>query len=87
MKDPYYTVLITSKKAKERAQNAEIVTYIQAFKMKRYDIPYDKYVEDQIRAVHESGIKGYLMWNARQDYKVPLAVVKNFYGKNSSLLK
>jgi len=87
MKDPYYTVLITSKKAKERAQNAEIVTYIQAFKMKLYDIPYDKYVEDQIRAVHESGIKGYLMWNARQDYKVPLAVVKNFYGKNSSLLK
>lgn len=87
MKDPYYTVFITSKKAKERVKSAQIVSYIQAFKMKLYDIPYDKYIEDQIRAVHQSEIKGFLMWNARQDYKVPLAVVKDFYSKNSSLLK
>jgi len=33
MADPYNTVLITSKKARERAKNAEVVTYIQAFKM------------------------------------------------------
>ncbi|HPS57607.1 MAG TPA: putative glycoside hydrolase [Spirochaetota bacterium] len=87
MKDPYYTVFITSKKAKERVKNAQIVSYIQAFKMKLYDMPYDKYIAEQIRAVHESEIRGYLMWNARQDYTVPLAVVKDFYSRNSKLLK
>ena len=55
--------------------------------MKLYDIPYDKYINDQIRAAHDSGIKGYLLWNARQDYDVPLKVVKNFYDKNSALAK
>jgi hypothetical protein len=80
--DPYYTVFMTSQKAKERVQNAEIVTWIQAFKMKLGDIPYDRYVRDQIRAVHDSGIRGYLMWNARQDYVVPLAVMREYYSNN-----
>ncbi len=87
MKDPYFTVLTTSKRAKERSKNAQIVTWIQAFRMKLYDMPYDKYVNDQIKAVHDSGIKGYLLWNARQDYDVPLKVVKSFYQKNSNLAK
>jgi len=87
MKDPYFTVLTTSKKAKQRVKNAEIVTYIQAFKMKLYDMPYDRYIAEQIKAVHESEIKGYLMWNARQDYRVPLQVVKDFYRKNPGLIK
>jgi hypothetical protein len=85
--DPYFTVFQTSKKAKERAGNAEIVTWIQAFRMKLYDIPYDRYINDQIKATHDAGIKGYLLWNARQDYDVPFQVVKNFYAKNSSLAK
>ncbi len=87
MKDPYFTVYTTSKKAKDRVKNAQIVSYIQAFRMKLYDIPYEKYISDQIRAVHEAEIKGFLMWNARQDYKVPLKVVKSFYEKNQKLLK
>ena len=86
-KDPYFTVLQTSKRAKERVKKAEIVTWIQAFKMKLYDIPYDKYINDQIRASHDAGIKGYFLWNARQDYDVPFQVVKNFYAKNSALAK
>ncbi|MCL1834509.1 MAG: putative glycoside hydrolase, partial [Leptospirales bacterium] len=86
-KDPYYTVYHTSVKAKERAKKAEIVTWIQAFKMKLYNVPYDKYIYDQIKATHDAGIKGYLMWNARQDYAVPLQVVKDFYEKNSELAK
>lgn len=85
-KDPYYTVLITSKKAKERVKNAQIVTYIQAFKMKLYDMPFDKYIAEQLKAVHESEIKGFLMWNARQDYIIPLKVVKDFYRKNPKLI-
>lgn len=86
-KDPYFTVLQTSKRAKARVKNAQIVSWIQAFKMKLYDIPYDKYINDQIRASHDAGIKGYILWNARQDYDVPFQVVKNFYDKNSSLAK
>jgi len=87
MKDPYFTVLQTSKRAKERAKKAQIVSWIQAFRMKLYDIPYEKYINDQIRASHDAGIKGYLLWNARQDYDVPLKVVKNYYEKNSQLAK
>lgn len=81
MADPYHTVFITSKRAKERTKNAEIVTYIQAFKMKlgRSKLSYDKYVEVQIKAVHDAGVRGYIMWNARQDYEVPLAVAKSYY--------
>jgi len=87
MKDPYFTVLQTSKKAKERAKNAQIVTWIQAFRMKLYDIPYEKYIEDQLRAVYESDIKGFYMWNARQDYEVPIKVVINFNNKKSNIAK
>lgn len=84
-KDPYYTVFLTSKKAKERAKKAQIVTWIQAFRMKLFDIPYEKYINDQLKASHDAGITGFFLWNARQDYDVPLKVVKNFYDKNAQL--
>ncbi len=77
--NPYFTVHETSRRAKERTKNAMIVTYIQAFKMKMSGIPYDKYVLDQIRAVDDAGIKGYIMWNARQDYDLPFDVAKSYY--------
>lgn len=77
--DPYYTVHVTSTQAKLRTKNAKIVAYIQAFKMKMSGIPYEKYIQDQLKAVHDSGIKGYIMWNARQDYDIPFAVARSFY--------
>ena len=83
MQDPYYTVYETSVKAEERTKQSEIVTYIQAFKMKLGSNNYDHYVREQIRAVHESGVKGYIMWNARQDYDIPLKVAKEYYTNNS----
>jgi hypothetical protein len=85
MADPYHTVYITSKKAKERVKAAEIVTYIQAFKMKLgiSKLSYQDYVAVQIKAVHDAGIRGYLMWNARQDYDVPLAAVKSYYSRTA----
>lgn len=86
-KDPYFTVLQTSKRAKERTKKAIIVTWIQAFKIKLYGMPYNKYINEQIRASHDAGISGYLLWNARQDYDVPFQVVKSFYAKNTSLAK
>lgn len=85
MKDPYFTVLKTSQRAKERSKKAEIVCWIQAFRMKLYDIPYDKYIGDQIKAVHDAKIKGFFLWNARQDYDVPLRVVKSYYQKNNNV--
>ena len=77
--DPYYTVYITSKRARDRTVNAEIVTYIQAFQIKLGSIPFQKYLREQIKAVHDAGIRGYLFWNARQDYEVPLKVAAQYY--------
>jgi hypothetical protein len=82
--DPYYTVFKTSTQAKLRSKNAMIVTYIQAFKMKMTGIPFEKYLHDQLKAIHDSEIKGFILWNARQEYDLPLAVVKNFYLKGIS---
>jgi len=86
MGDPYYTVLLTSQKAKERTKKAEIVTYIQAFRMKLKisNLSFNKYIEEQIQAVHDSGIKGFLLWNASQDYKVPFNVLEKFYTNKAS---
>ncbi len=83
MADPYYTVLITSQKAKERTRKAAIVSWIQAFKMKvkRSGLSYDKYIEAQLKAVQDAGIKGYFLWNAAQDYEVPLAVCERYHSK------
>ncbi len=79
--NPYYTVYITSKRAAERTKSAEIVTYIQAFNMK-IDISrltFENYIIEQIRAVHDSGIRGFLLWNARQKYEVSFRALNKFY--------
>jgi hypothetical protein len=82
--DPYYTVYKTSTQAKLRSKRAMIVTYIQAFKMKMTGIPFEKYVFDQVKAIHDSGINGFILWNARQEYDLPLSVVKSYYMKDVS---
>ena len=82
--DPYYTVYKTSTQAKLRSKKAMIVTYIQAFKMKMTGIPFEKYVFEQVKAIHDSGINGFILWNARQEYDLPLSVVKSYYMKNVS---
>ncbi len=80
--DPYHTVKWTSANAKKRTKKAEIVTYIQAFKMKiPKTMTYSKYIKEQIKAVHDAKIKGYLFWNASQKYKIPFAVTKKYYQK------
>lgn len=81
--DPYYTVYLTSRKADDRTKNAEIVSYIQAFKMRLGNNSYEHYILEQVKAVHESGVRGYIFWNARQDYDVPFSVITEYYKKNS----
>jgi hypothetical protein len=85
--DPYYTVRKTSTQARLRTKNAIIVTYIQAFKMKMMGIPFEKYLFEELRAVRDSEIRGFILWNARQDYDTPLDVVKSFYSKGVSKKK
>jgi hypothetical protein len=82
--DPYQTVFITSKSAKDRVKKAEIVTWIQAFRMKLGKNSYPSYIKDQIKAAHDADIRGYILWNANQDYAVPFEVVKNYYLRQKS---
>lgn len=87
--DPYHTVFLTSKKANERTRKAEIVTWIQAFKI-RVDISglsYDKYVSAQVKATHDAGIRGFILWNARQDYQVPLKALRDYYSSGGTVSK
>jgi hypothetical protein len=89
MADPYYTVNLTATKAKDRAKQADIVTYIQAFKIRvnKSSLSYDDYVLQQIKAVHDSKIKGYILWNAAQEYTIPFKVAEEFYKPNSKQSK
>jgi hypothetical protein len=52
MSDPYYTVFTTSVRARERSKQAEIVSYIQAFKIKvsKSGLTYDEYVRQQMKS-------------------------------------
>ena len=43
------------------------------------NMDYGTYVEKQIEAVHDAGVKGFILWNARQQYDIPLAAVQNHY--------
>ncbi|MFC1670341.1 putative glycoside hydrolase [Spirochaetota bacterium] len=83
--NPYYTVKWTSSRANKRTKKAEIVTYIQAFKMKiPRTMSFNKYIQEQIKAIHDSGIRGYLMWNARQRYEVPMKAMRDYYSKKKT---
>jgi len=86
MSDPYYTVFITGKRAKERTKNAEIVMFIQAFKIKvsMSGLSFQEYMTKQIQAVHDSGVKGFIFWNASQQYDEPIAATRQFYSNFKS---
>ncbi len=81
MSDPYHTVYITSKNARERTKHAEIVTYIQAFNIKVSisGMSFSKYMTEQIKACHDAKIKGFIFWNASQSYDLPFAATRQFY--------
>ena len=81
MADPYHTVYITSKNARERTKHADIVTYIQAFQIKVSisGLPFKKYMSQQIKACHDAGIRGFIFWNAAQSYDEPFAATRQFY--------
>ncbi len=86
MADPYHTVYITSKNARERTKHAEIVTYIQAFNIKVSvsGMSFSKYMTEQIRACHDAKIRGFIFWNASQSYEIPFAATRHFYDNFSN---
>lgn len=81
--NPYYTVYKTSHMANERTKKAEIVTYIQGFRMRLGRIPFAKYIRDQIKACHDAKIRGFIIWNARQRYGTSFRVTRAYYNKQS----
>jgi len=71
MANPRHTVFITSKKGKDRVQGqAEIVTWIQGFKLRSgyANMSLPTYIAEQIIATQQAGIRGFLVWNAAQNY-------------------
>lgn len=83
MADPYYTVHLTSVKAKKRVKKSIIVPWIQSFQMKvkQSGLSYETYVEQQIKAVHDAEVNGFIFWNASQEYDIPFTASGNFYSK------
>lgn len=81
MADPHYTVFITSSKGKKRVQGqAEIVSWIQGFKLRtgyaRMSLP--DYILAQIKATQKAGIRGYVVWNAAQRYNPTWAALQKY---------
>jgi len=87
MNDPYYTVHLTSVKAKERAKKSIIVPWIQSFQMKvkQTGLGYEMYVEEQIKAVNDAGVSGFIFWNASQEYDIPFAASKKFDSRSKTV--
>jgi hypothetical protein len=87
MNDPYYTVHLTSVKAKERVKKSIIVPWIQSFqiRVKQTGLGYEKYVEEQIRAVTDAGVNGFIFWNASQEYSIPFEAAKKFDSRTKSI--
>ncbi len=80
--NPYATVKETSSLTLNRMKNAQVVPYIQAFKMKQpVDMSFIEYIKQEIKAVHDVNAHGFFLWNARQDYVEPLRAVKEFYSE------
>ena len=74
MANPYYTVKKTSDLSKKRLKKTGTVMYIQGFIMRvRYSgLSLPNYIAHQIKATHDAGIRGYIVWNAAQKYCPPI---------------
>lgn len=67
---PYQTVYDGIRNALQRVNNAEIIPYIQAFKMSvdGTGLTYKEYIKKQIQACIDANAKGFIAWNAKNDY-------------------
>jgi len=89
MSNPYFTVKQSTLKGLNRIGNKTyIMPYIQAFKMHvRYArMNLDRYILEQVKAVEETAARGYIIWNALNNYELSFKVLKEYYTKNPNKL-
>lgn len=86
IKNPYQTVYDGVIKSKSRVKNAEIIPYIQAFKMsvQKSGLTYKNYIYRQIQAVYDSKANGFIAWNASNDYSTFFLAMKDYIENNKN---
>ncbi len=87
--DPYYTVFTTSEQGKKRTgDKAKIVSWIQGFRLKWehrvVKMSLVDYIIAQIKASEDAGIKGFMVWNASQQYDPTWKAMDIYYNKKKS---
>jgi len=90
LRNPYFTVRQSTIKGLNRiGKNRFIMPYIQAFKMNlRYTkLSLEKYMEVQVQAVEDTAARGWIFWNAMNQYDQVFNMLKNFYANNPNNLK
>ena len=48
-------------------------------KVKTSGLSFQKYQEEQIKAVHDAKVGGYIFWNAAQEYATTYQALQNYY--------
>ncbi len=78
---PYQTVYEGVRNALQRVKNAEIIPYIQAFRMSinGTGLTYRDYIKKQIQACIDANAKGFIAWNAKNDYNEFYQALKEIY--------
>ena len=72
IRDPYGTILDGSKNCIRRSKGqSRIITYIQGFRMnvRSSGLSYTRYIQKQIQATEDARGAGYVVWNARNNYR------------------
>jgi hypothetical protein len=81
MANPYFTVYDTAVKGNARLKKAQQVMYIQGFEMRirHSGLTLPVYIAHQIKACHDAGTRGYIVWNADQRYGPTYAGMRLHY--------
>lgn len=85
LRNPYFTVRQSTIKGLNRVgQKTYIMPYIQAFYMNVRYTPYTmgQYIEVQVQAVEDTAARGYILWNARNQYATTFEALKSYYKRN-----
>jgi len=75
---PYYFVNTGVKQGKVilSGEATVLVPWIQAFNMKSPNYG-PNYIREQVKACRDEGLKGFLLWNARNDYDIPVRALSS----------
>lgn len=78
--NPYETIKEGVGNSLQRCNDQRVVAYIQGFSMKieSSGLSLTDYIKAQIVAVDDAGGHGWVIWNARNDYKESFDAIKNY---------